>query len=142
MGLFSSLFGTANSDQADKLRQQAIDAFNSVKTPDLTSLQIQLTGYVNAGKLTPAQAEAALLNSNAFNAITTDPTYSAAQKQALQGLQAVANQGGMTAIDKARMQDITNQLEQQNKSQNAATMQQAQQRGIGGSDLTAVNQLI
>lgn len=142
MGLFSSIFGSGGSDKADKLRQQAMDAFNSVKTPELAALQIQLSQYVNAGKLTPAQAEAALLNSNAFNAIATDPANTAAQKQALIGLQQVANQGGMTAIDKARMQDITDSLEQQNRSQNEATMQQARMRGTGGSDLTTVNQLI
>jgi hypothetical protein len=142
MGLFSQLFGTSESDQADRLRQQALDAFNSVKTPELSALQVELTKYVNAGKLTPAQAEASLLSSNAFNAVTTDPTNTAAQKQALLKLQSVADQGGMTAIDKARMQDITDRLEQENKSQNASIMQQAQQRGTGGSDLTTVNQLI
>lgn len=142
MGLFSSIFGSASSDKADRARQAALDAFNSIKTPELSALQVQLNDYVNAGKLTPEEAEASLLSSNAFNAIATDPSYVGAQKQALQQLQQIGSGGGLTAIDKARMQDITNQLEQQNKSANDATMQQAQQRGVGGSQLTAVNQAI
>lgn len=142
MGLFSSLFGSATSDAAQKARQDALNAYNAIKTPELDALQVQLQKYVNAGTLTPEAAETQLLSSNAFNAIATDPSYVGAQKQALQQLQAVATQGGLTAVDRAQLNDITNAQNQQNRSQNAATMQQAQQRGTGGSDLTAVNELI
>lgn len=142
MGLFASLFGSADSDQADQLRQQALNAFNAIQTPELSQLQVQLQKYVDAGQLTPQQAESQLLSSNAFNAIATDPSYVGAQKQALEQLQQIGTQGGLTAVDKAQLQDITNQQNQQVQSQNAATMQQAQQRGTGGSQLTAVNQLI
>jgi hypothetical protein len=142
MGLFSSLFGSTSSDAAEKSRQDALNAFNAIKTPDLSALQVQLQKYVDAGTLTPEQAETQLLSSNAFNEIATDPSYVGAQKQALQQLQAVATQGGLTAVDRAQLNDINNAQNQQNQSQNAATMQQAQQRGVGGSDLTAVNQLI
>lgn len=142
MSLFQSLFGSSGSDKADKLRQQAVDAFNSIKTPDLAALQIQLNDYVNQGKITPEQAEASLLGSNAFNSIATDPSNTAAQKQALTQLQQIGSQGGITAIDKAQLQDITDTQNQQNKSQNAASMQQAQQRGVGGSQLNQVNRLI
>lgn len=142
MGLFSNIFGSGGSDKADKLRQDAENAFNSIKTPELSALQVQLDKYVQAGQLTPEQAESQLLSSNAFNDIVTDPSYVGAQKQALQQMQAVATQGGLTAIDKSQLNDINNAQNQQNQSQNAATMQQAQQRGVGGSALNEVNQLI
>lgn len=142
MGMFSSLFGSSGSDKADKLRQQAIDAFNSIKTPELSDLQIQLDKYVQAGTITPQEAEVAMLGSNAFNDVVTDPSYVGAQKQALQQMQQIATEGGMTAIDKAQLNDITNELNQRNRSHNEATMEQARQRGMGGSDITTVNQLI
>lgn len=142
MSIFASLFGSSTSDAAQKSRQDALNAFNAVKTPELSALQVQLNDYVNAGKMTPEQAESSLLSSNAFNSIVTDPANNAAQKQALLQLQQIGTQGGLTAIDKAQLNDITAAQNQQNQSQNAATMQQAQQRGVGGSDLTAVNQLI
>lgn len=142
MGLFSSLFGSSDSNKADQLHQQALDAFNAIQTPELKDLQVQLDQYVNAGKITPEQAETELLSSNAFNSIVTDPSYVGAQKQALQQLQQIGTQGGLTAVDKAQLNDITNQQNQQNQSQNAATMQQAQQRGVGGSQLNQVNQLV
>lgn len=142
MGLFSSLFGSSGSDKADKMRQMAIDAFNAIQTPELKDLQIQLAKYVAAGRLTPEQAEAELLKSNAFNDIATDPALAGAQKQALSALQQVGNEGGLTAIDKSRLQNITNEQNQVAKGRNEAIMQQAQQRGMGGSDVNTVNQLL
>lgn len=142
MGLFSSLFGSSGSDKADKYRAQAIDAFNSIKTPQLSDLQVQLDKEVSAGTLTPQQAEAQLLGSNAFNDIKTDPSLTGAAKQALAQLQQIGTQGGMTAIDKAQLQDITNQTNQLAKSRNAAVIQNAQERGIGGSGLEMANNLM
>lgn len=142
MGMFTSLFGSSGSDKADHLRQQAIDAFNQIKTPDLSALQVQLNDYVEQGKITPEQAEATLLNSNAFNSIATDPANTAAQKMALTQLQQIGSQGGLTAIDKSQIQDINDTQNQQNRSQNEATMQQARQRGLGGSGVSQVNELI
>ncbi len=141
MGMFSSLFGKSGSDKADKMRQAAIDAFNSIQTPELKNLQVQLDKYVQAGQLSPDQAEAQLLGSNAFKDITTDPSLSGAQKQALSSMQNVGNSGGLTAIDKARLEDITRQQNQEAQSRNASIMQNAQQRGVGSSDLNVVNEL-
>ncbi len=142
MGLFSSLFGSGGSDKADKFRQQAINAFNAIQTPALKDLQVQLDKYVQAGQLTPEQAESQLLGSNAFNDIATDPSFTGAAKQALQQLQAIGTQGGMTAIDKAQLNDITNQTNQLAKSRNESIMSQARERGMGGSDISTVNQLM
>lgn len=141
MGMFSSLFGSSGSDKADRLRQQAVDAFNSIKTPQLSDLQVQLDKEVSAGTLTPEQAEAQLLNSNAFNQIATDPSLTGAAKQALTQLQQIGTQGGMTAIDKAQLQDITNATNQLAQSRNAAVLQNARERGIGGSGLELANTL-
>lgn len=142
MGMFSSLFGSAGSDKADKARQAALDAFNAVKTPDLSALQVQLQNSVLAGKITPEQAETTLLNSNAFNQIKEDPNLVGAQKQALQSLQDTASAGGLTAVDKAQLQDITDNQNQENKSSSDAVMADARARGTGNANLTAVSKLI
>lgn len=142
MGMFSKLFGGSGSDKADRMRQAAIDAFNAIKTPELRDLQVQLDKYVLEGRLSPEQAEAELLNSNAFNDIVTDPALEGAQKQALMGLQQVANEGGLTAIDKARLADITSQQNQEARGRNEAVLSQARERGMGGSDITTINQLL
>lgn len=142
MGLFNKLFGGAGSDKADKMRQAAIDAFNAIKTPDLEDLQVKLDHYVQTGRLTPEQAEAELLQSNAFNDIVTDPALKGAQKQALTALQEIGTQGGLTATDKARLQDITNEQNQVARGRNESILQSAKQRGMGSSDVTTVSQLL
>ena len=142
MALFDALFGSPTSDAAQKARQDALNAFNAVQTPDLKALQVQLQKEVVAGTLTPEQASSQLLSSNAFNEIATDPSLVGAQKQAIQQLQQIGTQGGLTAVDKAQLNDINNQQNQQNQSQNQATMQQMQQRGMGNSGINQVNQLV
>lgn len=135
MGLFSSLFGNPISDAAQKARQDALNAFNSIKTPELTALQVQLDKYVQQGTITPEQAEATLLQSNAFNAVKDDPSLVGAQKQALQQLQDIGTQGGMTAVDKAQLNDITNTQNQEAQSRLASIQSNAKERGVGGSGL-------
>lgn len=142
MGMFSSLFGKSGSDKADKMRQRAIDAFNAIQTPDLKNLQVQLDKYVQQGLLSPEQAEAKLLQSNAFNDIVTDPELEGAQKQALSELQRVSTEGGLTAVDRARLADITDQQNQEARGRNEAIMQSARERGTGSSDMNLINQLI
>lgn len=142
MGLFNSLFGSSGSDKADSMRQKAIDAFNAIKTPELSQLQVQLQNYVNAGQLTPEQAEATLIKSNAFNDVATDPSYVGAQKQALQQLQDIGNSGGLTAVDKAQLQDIADQQNQEANGRNAAILSNAKERGVGGSGIETVNRLL
>jgi hypothetical protein len=140
MGMFSSLFGSSGSDEADQMRQKALDAFNSVKTPELSALQVQLDKYVQTGQITPEQAEASLLNSNAFNDIKSDPEATGAQKTALQQLQSISTEG-LTAIDKAKIQDITNATNTMAKGRKEAVLQNARERGIGGSGLELTGQL-
>lgn len=142
MGMFSKMFGKSGSDKADRMRQMAIDAFNAIKTPALRDLQVQLDQYVQQGVLSPEQAEAELLSSNAFSEITTDPALSGAQKQALSSLQEVANGGGLTAIDKSRMADITAEQNATARGRNESIMQGARERGMGSSDMNTINQLM
>lgn len=142
MGLFSSIFGNPTSDAAQKARQDALNAFNAVKTPALSDLQVQLSKYVDQGILTPEQAETQLMSSNAFNEIATDPSSTAAQKQALVALQKIGTQGGMTAVDKAQLNDIENQQNADANGRNAAVITNARERGVGNSNLTDVSKLV
>ena len=141
MGLFSSLFGGGGAGGAASY-QKAIDAIKSIATPELVDLQVQLDKYVQSGKLSPEAAESVLLNSNAFNNIKLDPSLRAAQKQALQQLQNIASQGGLTATDKAQLNDIAIEQNTVAKGRNEAIMQNAQERGIGGSGLELTSRLM
>ena len=64
---------------------------------------------------------------------TMDPTARNATLAALQQMQGVATQGGMTAIDKSRLQQIQDQTATQARGAREAIAENAAQRGIGGS---------
>jgi len=143
MGLFSAVFGGGNAASVDTASYQAaINAFKSIATPELSALQVKLDQYVQAGKLSPEAAEAALLGSNAFNDIKLDPSLQGAQKQALQQLQDIASQGGLTATDKAQLNDIQTEQNITAKGRNEAILSNARERGIGGSGLELTSRLL
>lgn len=76
-----------------------------------------------------------------FDKIKEDPALRGAQMQALSRLQQVANEGGMTAIDRGRLNDINNNLNQQQQARRQAMMTGAAQRGQMGSGLMYANML-
>lgn len=64
-----------------------------------------------------------------------------AQLGALSRLQQVASEGGMTAIDRGRLNDINNNINQQQQARRQAMMTGAAQRGQMGSGLMYANML-
>lgn len=65
--------------------------------------------------------------------VNADPNSIAAQNEALQGFRDIAHQGGLTAIDRARMEQERQAQEQWLRGQRGATLRNMQQRGLGGS---------
>lgn len=64
---------------------------------------------------------------------TMDPTARNATLSALTQMQDIANQGGMTAIDRSRLQQIKDNAATQARGAREAIAENAAQRGIGGS---------
>lgn len=120
---------------ADKLYQDALNQINGVQTPDVDKMKIQLQGLVQQGLITPEQMSAALVDKNAYNDIMTNPSYTAAQQNALSQMQDVAESGGLTPIDKAQLQDIQDQQTTQVKGANDAVMQNLRERGVAGGGM-------
>ena len=135
MGLFGGIAGllSGGSDTASN--------YGNITTPDVQSMQLALQQYVQQGILTPEDAQAVMQDPSAFSQITQDPKFKQAQMQALTGLQNVANQGGLTAIDKGQLNDIANQENTQARGAREAIMSNAAQRGVSGSGLELMNEL-
>jgi len=64
---------------------------------------------------------------------TMDPTGRNATLAALQQMQDISTQGGMTAIDRSRLQKIQDQTQTQARGAREAIAENAARRGIGGS---------
>ena len=133
MGILGGIAGLMGGDSADY--------YNNVDIPNPDEMKLQLQQYVQQGLLTPEDAQAVVQNPSSFNQIVNDPAFKQAQMQALTGLQDVANQGGLTSIDKARMNDIANQEGVQARGAREAISQNAAERGVGGSGLEFLSQL-
>ena len=126
----------------DKLYQQALNLIQGVKTPETEQMKITLQKLVQQGTITPQQFQAALINKNAFNSIVQSPQFAQAQQQALTQLQQIGEEGGLTATDKARIQDIQDELNLTERGRQEAIMQNARERGVGGSPLEMSQRLI
>lgn len=125
----------------DKLFQDALNAVNGVQTPDASQMMVTLQKMVQQGTITPEQMQTAMVDRNAFDNITSSPEFAQAQQSALQQLQQIGNEGGLTAIDRAKIQDINDETNQVNRGQEQAIMQNARERGIGGSGLELASRL-
>lgn len=125
----------------DKLFQDAINAVQGVKTPDANQMMVTLQNMVQQGQITPEQMQTALVDRNAFDNIVSSPEFAAAQQTALTQLQQIGSEGGLTPLDRAKLQDIRNEQNTTNRGQEQAIMQNARERGIGGSGLEMASRL-
>lgn len=115
--------------------------FEYLATPDIPEMQIQLEQLVQQGVLSPEEAETVLLGRSEMNGITLDPALKQAQMEALSGLQDITSSGGLTAMDKARLNQIETEENSRARGQREAILQGAQARGMGGSGLELMSQL-
>lgn len=144
MGLFSSItdfFTGGSQGAANQSYQDAIDTMGSVNLPDIDAMKVNLEKYVEQGVITPEMANTILQEQTAMAGVSTDPRLKNAQMAALGSLQDVANQKGMTVADKAAVNQITSEENANERGQREAILQNAQQRGVGGSGLELASQL-
>jgi hypothetical protein len=132
MGLFGGIFGLAD---------EGTDYYSGINVPDPEQMKLNLEEYVSQGIITPEAADAILQDPSQFTKIVQSPQFKDAQLKALQGLQDVASQGGMTAIDKAQLNDIANQEATQSRGSREAIMANAAEKGVGGSGLEMLSQM-
>ncbi len=131
MALLDFLTGGKSGD-AEAAQKAALAALQNVQTPTAESLTLpELQQYAAAMNMTPAQMQAFLQQSNAFNNQNIDQTGTSAQKQALSQLADVANAGPEgTATSRAQVEQINQDQARNLAGQRGAIDQQAQARGV------------
>lgn len=117
------------------------DNFGDLATPNPADMQIQLEQLVQQGSLSPEQAQAIMADPSKMEQITTDPRFQQAQMSALDELSDITSNGGLTAIDKSKLNDISNQEATQQRGAREAIIQNAQARGMGGSGIEMAQQM-
>lgn len=130
MSLLKILTG-GKAEEADKALGEALKAIQSVNVPTKAELTLpELQQYVNAGILTPAQAQAVLQQQNAYDSIKTDPSAREAEMTALNRLQDVASAGGMTDTMKAQLTEALDRANTNTQGVRGSILDNFAKRGV------------
>lgn len=121
--------------------QTTPDYFGDVVTPNVDLMRLELEPLIQQGILTAEQAEAYLVNQSEMNNVNQDPATRQAQMDALSSLQDITSSGGMTDMDKAALNQITQQENTQARGQREAILNSMEARGAGGSGASLLAQL-
>lgn len=139
----SGLLGKKSSGNqaAMKYLQMAYDEFGRLRVPTPEEMQVQVQNLIQQGVLTPEDAQTVLANPTAYLDIEEDPTVRSAQMGALAKLQGITNADGLDAQGKADIADIVRTLDTSARGSREAIVQNAAQRGVGGSGLELADKL-
>jgi hypothetical protein len=129
-----------NQQNAQAAQQQALNAFKNIPIPTVSSQQLQLQNYQNAGNLTPQQEQALQQGPNALAGIQTDPRLVQAQMSALNQLSQTGS-AGMTPAEQAALTQAQNNALSQGQAKNAQIINQFNAQGMGGSGAELAAQL-
>ena len=138
MSILNTLTG-GNSGKASNDLEQALNAIQNVQTPTQQEMEYQVQQLVQAGILTPQQAQTYLQSPNALASENVDQTGTQAQQDVIGSLLSDAKQGGLNPQEAAQMQQIEQQLGTQENGANQAVVQNQAARGAltGGETLAA-----
>jgi hypothetical protein len=141
-GGVSGYMASANKDAGDKNQASAINSLSAtanalakITPPNLEDYITPFQQAVWLGQLTPEEYVATIQKDSEMKGIKIDPNLLQAQKEALSKLHEIATAGGLTAADRAQLNDIA--LEESAKARGArdAATNEFASRGMSGSGM-------
>lgn len=140
MGLLNTITNGKSGDAAESL-DRALQAIQGVSVPDTEDLQFRIEKLVESGVLSPEQARTYLQSPSAFATQDIDQTGARAQGQSIADLLNAAHAGGLSPEGEDATQQITRDLNTQEKGQRDAILQNQAARGALTSGQTLAAQL-
>lgn len=131
-GIVGSIAAGPDRGHAQGLVDTGVNAWQGLNTPNDLADLINFQQYQNAGQLSPSQQQNINTGPSKAAQATGSPQAMAAQMSALQGLQGLS-QSGMSSADRARLNQIQQQMATQAEGQRQQIMQNYAQRGQAGS---------
>lgn len=119
----------ASKAQLDQVIQQYI----AINVPDPAQQKLELQHYQLTGELSPKLEQTIKQDPTSFQNIVKNQQYSSAQNNALQQLQSLGEEGGLSLSDKADLQQQQLQNASKDKANRDAITDQMARRGQGGS---------
>lgn len=141
MGFFSDVFKGPKDVMSPYLRA-ATDELGKVQVPAIEAMKIKLAELVQQGVITPEQAQATLVENNAFDDVSVNAQARGAQMSALQELQDQIANGGLSDVARSRIQQTLDEVNNNQRGQDQAITQDAQRRGVAGSGLELAQRLM
>lgn len=132
----------ARLQRADDRLSAAMDRLQALTPPNLLQYIQPYQQAVAAGKITPEEAVFKMQEASAMEGVRVPEELLNAQRNALTKITQIADAGGLTSIDKARILDIQDQQAARTKGEQEAIIQNAQQRGVAGGGLEMQARLI
>lgn len=131
LGDASSFLRGGRDKQAEEALNKAMAAFGNIKSPTQQELSLpELQMYVQAGIMTPGQAEAYLQESDAFQSQNISQTGSQAMIEALNSLSGIADAGPMgTPMQQAQSAQTIQEMNNAVQGQRGAIEQQMAAKG-------------
>lgn len=129
LGDFFDFLSGGKTTEAEEAQKKAVDLALNAKHLQLGKYKPQAEGTINQGD-------------SAYNNISLDPTTRRAQMQALSQLQDVSTHGGLTDGDKAALADIAATQDASARGHREAVLDNARARGVGGSGLEMLGELM
>ena len=135
MGIFDYFFYDPSKDEgkANRAYDEAAATIEGVQSPDYQPIEFERPEYV--GDVTAQQANPYTMGNTAMEGISTDPALRGSQMSQIAALERLRDQGGMTLTDESNLQKIKNAEMGKELSQRQSIMEQARQRGTGGSGM-------
>jgi len=129
-------------DPGAKFNNAAYNEFGNITQPSAEELQYQIQQLQLQGLITPEEADTIMQDPSLLAKITGSPEAKSAQMTALGQLQDIGAQGGMTVGDKATLAEINAANAAKQRGSREALAMNARERGVGGSGVDLVSQMI
>lgn len=131
-----------NLEETQARIQEQMDRIQSLTPPNLQQYIMPAQMAVIKGEITPEMATAQVLEQTKLAGITVPPALMSAQNMAMTKLSEIADQGGLTAMDRARLFDIKGEMATASRGAQEAILQEAQRRGVSGSGIEMGNRML
>jgi len=137
-GLLGQKMSEEDRKRAEQYAREAAGMYDNIENPEFQNIDpVALEEYAYQGDLANEQ-----MGPSAFESISLDPATRDAQMEALAYMQNLGSEGGMNAMDRAKLSEMQSAIGQQERGNRQAISQNMAQRGVSGSGMELMNQLM
>jgi hypothetical protein len=130
-----------NKSKAPGILDKGLKEYQGINVPTPEEMMYQIDQLVQQGVITADEAREIQADPSAYEKIISDPRFKQSQMDALNQLQTIGKEGGITPEERANLAQIQDELGTALRGEREATIQSAQERGVAGSGLELASRL-